>query len=112
MAEVTRLGVASPLQSGKPIEYWLGGLKTSELVQLWNFLSGNHSEDYELDRDVFAKVDQPTAEEVEKHIYSESLPSSFYACKDRGGLRPSEPHKGAMGVGLYKHKKARDPPYK
>ncbi len=119
------MGVASPLQSGKPIEYWLGGLKTSELVQLWEFLSRNLDKCVpELENtqgaaeqpltDVFSTVpgDLPAAWKIRKHIYSESLPSSFYACKDRGGLRPSEPHKGAMGVGLYKQRKARDPPYK
>ncbi len=98
------MGVASPYQSSKPTEYWLGGLKTTELVQLWEFLSRNLDE-------VTRKgsEDLPTGKEVKKHLYSESMPSSIYACKDRGGLRPSEPHKGAMGVGLYKHRRARDP---
>ncbi len=99
------MGVASPLQSGKPVEYWLGGLKTAELVQLWEFLSRNldDEEDHAFLRNI------PTSKEVEKHLYSESLPSNFYACKDRGGLRPSEGDKPPMGVGLYKHRRTRDP---
>ncbi len=106
------MGVASPLQSGKPVEYWLGGLTTSELVHLWEFLAGNQrSKDYEPDRDVF-KIPVQTGDEVRKHLYSESMPSSFYACKDRGGLRPSDRGKPGLGVGLYKHRKARDPQVK
>ncbi len=102
------MGVASPLQSGKPVEYWLGGLKASELVQLWDFLSRN------LDPadDNIRLEDHPSSTEVRKHLYSESMPSIFYACKDRGGLRPSEGRKAPMGVGLYKHRRARDPQYK
>ncbi len=109
------MGVASPLQSGKPVEYWLGGLKTTELVQLWDFLSRNL--DYESSL-IFEGPNGPremcgfrgaTHQEVSKHLYSESLPSFFYACKDRGGLRPSERDKPALGVGLYKHRRTRDP---
>ncbi len=105
------MGVASPLQSGKPVEYWLGGLKAAELVQLWEFLSRNLDDGANMyhDRYFISVGDLPTDEEVRKHLYSESMPSPIYACKDRGGLRPSEPHKGAMGVGLYKHRRARDP---
>ncbi len=90
------MGVASPLQSGKPIEYWLDGLKAAELVALWEFLSGNRSEYYELDRDVFDDTSRPTGEQVRKHIYCESLPSSFYACKDRGYTPSEEPPPGAQ----------------
>ncbi len=102
------MGVASPLQSGKPISYWLDGLKTAELVHLWEFLAGNqHNKDYEPNRDVL-ETPVHTGEEVRETLYSESLPSSFYACKDRGGLRLSHSQK-ECSVGLYKHKKARDP---
>ncbi len=103
------MGVASPLQSGKPIEYWLDGLTTSELVGLWEFLSGNRSEDNVLDRDVFEELCKPSAAQVKKHLYSESLPSNFYVRKDAGGLRPAEPRKGAMRVRLYEHRRTRDP---
>ncbi len=78
------MGVASPLQSSKPLEYWLNGLKTDELVQLWDFLAGNQHENYVLDSDVLARNDIPTAEEVRKSVYSQSMPSSFYVRKDRG----------------------------
>ncbi len=94
------MGVASPLQSGKPMEYWLDGLLTKELVHLWEFLSRNldkphnHASgcqaaldccDYEYYGVVdLPQEDLPTAKEVRKHIYSETMPSSFYACKDRG----------------------------
>ncbi len=69
------MGVASPYQSRKPLEYWLDGLKANELVALWVFLSGNP--------DLFNE-ELPTPKEVKKLLYSESLPSYFYACKDRG----------------------------
>ncbi len=79
------MGVASPLQSGKPLEYWLNGLLTKELVALWEFLSRNLDN---MDPESLAiyqgSEDLPTAKEVRKHIYSETMPSSFYACKDRG----------------------------
>lgn len=85
------MDVASPKQSRKPVEYWLGGLKATELVQLWEFLSRNLDEEH-CDATLGRSAENlPTSMEVEKHIYSESLPSHFYACKDRGGLRPSEP---------------------
>ncbi len=85
------MGVASPLQSGKPMEYWLDGLLTKELVQLWEFLSRNLDDfahdasgcQATLDFQSWAR-DLPTAKEVRKHIYSKTMPSSFYACKDRG----------------------------
>ncbi len=84
------MGVASPFQSRKPLEYWLDGLKTAELVQLWEFLSGNPGGLNGLDGSVlYQNEDSPTAQEVRKHLYSETLPSSFYACKDRGDLRSS-----------------------
>ncbi len=83
------MGVASPLQSGVPIEYWLDGLLTKELVALWEFLSRNL--DYECPdgpgiypATLGGAEDLPTAKEVRKHLYSETMPSSFYACKDRG----------------------------
>ncbi len=104
------MGVASPLQSGKPLEYWLDGLKTAELVHLWEFLSRNLDEEHTVIRP-YAE-DLPTAKEVKKHLYSESLPSFFYDRKDAGGLRPAEPHKGAMRVRLYDHRRTRDPPNK
>ncbi len=81
------MGVASPFQSRKPLEYWLGGLKTNELVQLWEFLSRNLDN---MDPETWPPAvyqgseDLPTGAEVRKHLYSESMPSSFYACKDRG----------------------------
>ncbi len=118
------MGVASPFQSEKPLENWLDGLLTKELVQLWEFLSRNldshmpacgcnAAHDQWAD-DLYSQYHKdtenpPTPSEVRTHLYSESLPSNFYACKDRGGLRPSEPRKGAMGVGLYKHRRTRDP---
>ncbi len=81
------MGVASPLQSGNPIEYWLDGLLAKELVALWEFLSRN-LDDSESNSDVPETPslcrDLPSAKEVRKHIYSETMPSSFYACKDRG----------------------------
>ncbi len=85
------MGVASPFQSVKPLEYWLDGLKAAELVQLWEFLSRNLDDGSNLyhDRQFMSIEDLPTSEEVRKHIYSESMPSSFYACKDRGDLRSS-----------------------
>ncbi len=106
------MGVASPLQSGKPIAYWLDGLTTIELVALWDFLSGNRSSLNVLDRDESRESIDTQGEAIREHIYSESLPSNFYACKDRGGLRPSEGDKPPPGVGLYKHRRTRDPPYK
>ncbi len=98
------MGVASPFQSRKPLEYWLDGLKAAELVQLWEFLSRN------LDTDAKRQVTRqgaagqpltistpgnlaenlPTGSEVRKQLYNESMPSLFYACKDRGGLRHSD----------------------
>jgi len=93
------MGMASPLQSGKPIEYWLDGLLTKELVQLWEFLSRNldNMDPKELvspdnmGSPTFPQgsEDLPPAKEVRETLYSESLPSSFYACKDRGDLRSS-----------------------
>ncbi len=84
------MGLASPFQSSKPMEYWLDGLTTKELVQLWVFLSGNQTDDNVLDRDVFAETVQPTGAEVRKHIYSESLPSSFLCVKTKAASRCSE----------------------
>ncbi len=88
------MGVASPLQSPKPIEYWLGGLKTAELVQLWDFLSGNQTDNYELDRNVFEENMQPTAEEVRKHLYSESMPHKFYVQRRSDVASAPSPQKG------------------
>ncbi len=82
-----KMGVASPLQSGKPIENWLDGLLTKELVALWVFLSGNPDD---IDYAVFQRQkDLPTAQEVKELLYSKTMPSFFYACKDRGDLRSS-----------------------
>ncbi len=78
------MGVASPLQSSKPIEYWLGSLTASELVHLWDFLSRNLGKD--VDGKIFAR-DLPTPKEVMKHLYSESLPSSFLCRKTEGDPR-------------------------
>ncbi len=89
------MGVASPLQSGKPLEYWLDGLLTKELVHLWEFLSRNLDNMDPEHTQVAAEQpltsvcyqgseDLPSAKEVRKHIYSRTMPSSFYACKDRG----------------------------
>ncbi len=83
------MGVASPLQSGRPMEYWLDGLLTKELVALWEFLSRNLDEEAPENRTLLSSVargpeDLPTAKEVRKHTYSVTMPSSFYACKDRG----------------------------
>ncbi len=72
------MGVASPLQSGKPVKYWLGGLTTSELVALWDFLSGNRSGLNVLDRDESRESLKSQGKEVRKHLYSESMPSLFY----------------------------------
>ncbi len=83
------MGVASPFQSRKPLEYWLDGLTAAELVRLWEFLSGNPQDDYVLDRDVFQETCKPSAVEVKELLYSKTLPSNFYACKDRGDLRSS-----------------------
>ncbi len=86
------MGVASPLQSRKPLEYWLDGLQTKELVALWEFLSRNlDNMDPNDDPLVITQgsEDPPTPSEVRKHLYSESLPSNFYACKDAEGLRPT-----------------------
>ncbi len=101
------MGVASPLQSGKPVDYWLGGLTTSELVHLWEFLSRNL--DDEEDQSFLRTL--PTGKQVEKHLYSESLPSSIYACKDRGGppSTAEDQHRSSKILGLYKHRRARDP---
>ncbi len=84
------MGVASPFLSRKPVEYWLDGLKTAELVQLWEFLSRNlDSNDPDADDSQGISVlsgseDLPSGSEVRKHLYSETLPLFFYACKDRG----------------------------
>ncbi len=92
------MGVASPYQSSRPVEYWLDGLLTKELVQLWEFLSRNLDEDPSFSRARTCSVkcagssgdmlcphgDLPTSVEVRKHLYSESMPFYFYACKDRG----------------------------
>ncbi len=94
------MGVASPLQSSKPVEYWLGGLKAAELVQLWEFLSRNlDNMDPELTQvaaeqpltnvSYQGSEDLPAAEEVSKHIYSESLPSSFLCLKTKAASRGS-----------------------
>ncbi len=32
------MGLASPFQSSKPLEYWIGGLLTTDLVNLWTYL--------------------------------------------------------------------------
>ncbi len=81
------MGVASPFQSRKPLEYWLDGLKAAELVALWVFLSGNpDASDLEL---IQFHEELPTGKEVEELLYSRTLPSNFYACKDRGDLRSS-----------------------
>ncbi len=79
MAEVTglKMGVASPFQSRKPLEYWLDGLTTAELVRLWEFLSGNPQEDNVLDRDIFKETCKPNAVEVKELLYSKTLPSNF-----------------------------------
>ncbi len=63
------MGVASPLQSGKPIEYWLDGLKTAELVQLWVFLSGN-PDDRSSDTIFIISEELPTAAKVKELLYS------------------------------------------
>ncbi len=88
------MGVASPFQSAKPMEYWLDGLTTAELVRLWEFLSGNQTDNYEPDRDVFKELSTPDAEVVRKTLYSESLPSSFLCPKTEAASRSSEPHPG------------------
>ncbi len=106
------MGVASPFQSVKPLEYWLDGLKTTELVQLWEFLSWNQLRHETMsDFHNHESKNHPTPEEVRNHLYSESMPSSFYACKDRGDLRSTaERRKAAQwDFGLYKHRTARDP---
>lgn len=84
------MGVASPFQSSKPLEYWLDGLTTKELVHLWTFLSGNRTDDYELDRDVFKRGDIPKGDLVRKTLYSESLPSSFLCLKTQRRRKCSE----------------------
>ncbi len=72
------MGVASPFQSGKPLEYWLGGLTTAELVHLWEFLSGNPGNmDPETLSVYQGSEDLPTGKEIRKHLYSETLPSNF-----------------------------------
>ncbi len=84
------MGVASPFQSKMPLEYWLGGLTTTELVRLWEFLSRNLDEEPDIFenanafREMCMAEDLPTGEEVRKHIYSRTMPSFLYACKDRG----------------------------
>ncbi len=83
------MGVASPFQSRKPLEYWLDGLTAIELVGLWEFLSRNLDDMAPENSTLLCSVargpeDLPTAKEVREHIYSETLPPSFYACKDRG----------------------------
>ncbi len=60
------MGVASPFQSRKPLEYWLGGLTTGELVHLWVFLSRN-LDDWD---DYRHLEDLPTADEVKELLYS------------------------------------------
>ncbi len=77
------MGVASPFQSRKPLEYFLGGLTTSELVHMWEFLSRNLDEELDADgsrgASDLSSEDLPTAKQVRKHLYSESMPSHFYA---------------------------------
>lgn len=94
------MGVASPFQSAKPLEYWLDGLLTKELVQLWEFLSRNL--DIETPENSLSLSDSasqgsedlPSAKEVRKHLYSQSLPSLFYVTKDRGDPPESYPPTG------------------
>ncbi len=83
------MGVASPLQSSKPIEYWLDGLTTAELVTLWDFLSGNRSSLNVLNRDESRKSIDTEGMEVKKTLYSESLPSSFLCLKTQATSRSS-----------------------
>ncbi len=78
---VNLVGMASPLQSSKPVEYWLDGLTTAELVTLWDFLSGNRSSLNVLDRDETRESVNTEGEEVRKTLYSESMPSSFLCPK-------------------------------
>ncbi len=94
------MGVASPLQSSRPIEYFLSGLTTAELVQMWEFLSRNLDNMDPEHTQVAAEQpltsvcyqgseDLPTPFEVRKHIYSESLPSSFLCLKTKAASRSS-----------------------
>ncbi len=97
------MGVASPFQSSKPLEYWLDGLMAAELVQLWEFLSRN-LDDFAHDAsgcqatlDFKSWVeDLPSSAEVKKHVYSESLPSSFLCLKTPRARTRSQPPKGAI----------------
>lgn len=84
------MGVASPFQSSKPLEYWLSGLKTAELVQLWDFLSRNLDDVRYYDYSGSIVENLPTSEVVKKHLYSESLPSSFLCLKTKATSRGSE----------------------
>ncbi len=105
------MGVASPLQSSRPIEYWLDGLKAAELVALWEFLSRNLDDKDPEHAQVAAEQpltscmlpgseDLPTNKEVKKHIYSESLPSSFLCLKTQRRRKCSERPKAAVALGL------------
>ncbi len=94
------MGVASPFQSSKPLEYWLDGLKTAELVHLWEFLSGNPQNYDELDREVFKGTMQPSGEEVRESLYSESLPSKLLCLKTQRRRKCSERPVAAVALRL------------
>ncbi len=105
MAEVNSYDTARSraLKSVDPVGNWIGSLTTNQLVELWSFLGAD------LPRSVIcSEIDQmkirETASKSTANFIRVASPPHTYVCKDRGGLRPSERHKAAMGVGLYKHR--------
>ncbi len=96
------MGVASPFQSRKPVRYWLEGLTTSELVHLWDFLSRN----LDSTDDNIRQEDHPTADKVRKTLYNSSMPSLSMPEKTEEASGPLSGNKPALGVGLFRHRKA------
>ncbi len=90
------MGVASPFQSRTPLEYWLSGLITKELVLLWEFLSWNQDTD-----ELILSGNPPNAVDI-RNLYKDpgSLLTSMLV-KTQKAFGPLSPRKGGDGASVF-----------